>query len=54
VVDEDAEAGITRIKNELSKANIQVTRAHEEPYSLEDVFIGIVERSRNGNSAAEN
>jgi ABC-2 type transport system ATP-binding protein len=53
VVDEDAEAGITRITNELSQANIQVMRAHEEPYSLEDVFIGIVERSRNGNSAAE-
>jgi ABC-2 type transport system ATP-binding protein len=54
VVDEDAEAGITRIKNELAQANIEVMHAHEAPYSLEDVFIGIVERSRNGNSAAEN
>ena len=46
IVDEEAEAGIARITNQLQEAGIQVLRAEEESYSLEDVFIVVVEKAR--------
>ena len=46
VVDEDPEAGIARITGLLRAANIQVSRADEEAFSLEDVFIAEVARAR--------
>ena len=46
IVDEEASAGITRITQRLGEAGIQVLRAEEENYSLEDVFIVVVERAR--------
>ena len=51
IVDEEVDAGIRGLREQLNAASIQVTKAYEEPYSLEDVFIAIVEkmRKRNGN-----
>lgn len=51
IVDEDVETGIRNAREQLQGAGIQVLKAYEEPYSLEDVFIAIVEkmRKRNGN-----
>jgi ABC-type multidrug transport system, ATPase component len=51
IVDEEAEAGIRSLRQPLQAGGIRVLRAYEEPYSLEDVFIAIVEkmRKRNGN-----
>jgi len=53
IVDEDVETGIRTLREQLQAASIQVTKAYEEPYSLEDVFIAIVEkmRARNLNSS---
>ncbi len=51
IVDESVETGITGLREQLNAAGIQVLKAYEEPYSLEDVFISVVEkvRKRNGN-----
>lgn len=51
IVDEEVEAGIRGVRDQLNAAGIEVERAYEEPYSLEDVFITVVEkvRKRNGN-----
>lgn len=46
VVDEDPEAGIKRISELLQAASIRVSRAYEEAFSLEDVFIAEVARAR--------
>ena len=46
IVDEEVNAGIANITNELKQENIQVLRANEETYSLEDVFIVVVEKAR--------
>ena len=46
VSDEDPQTGIKRITELLQAANIGVSRAYEEPFSLEDVFIAEVERAR--------
>jgi ABC-2 type transport system ATP-binding protein len=46
VVDEDVESGISNLSRLLREGGIAVLRAYEETYSLEDVFIGIVERAR--------
>ncbi len=46
VVDEDPEAGIKRITEILLAANIRVSNAYEEAFSLEDVFIAEVARAR--------
>lgn len=50
IVDEEVEMGIRNVREQLQSAGIQVAMAHEEPYSLEDVFITVVEkvRKRNG------
>lgn len=51
IVDEEVASGIRSVREQLNAAGIQVLRAYEEPYSLEDVFITVVEkvRKRNGN-----
>jgi ABC-2 type transport system ATP-binding protein len=48
IVDESAEAGVRNITGRLGAAGIQVLKAHEESYSLEDVFIAVVEKAKNG------
>jgi ABC-2 type transport system ATP-binding protein len=53
IVDEDTETGIKNITSRLAAAGITVNRAHEEPYSLEDVFIAVVEQMRKEGRAAE-
>ncbi|HEV7893216.1 MAG TPA: ATP-binding cassette domain-containing protein [Pyrinomonadaceae bacterium] len=47
IVDEAADAGVRNITQRLGSANIQVLKAHEESYSLEDVFIAVVEKAKN-------
>ena len=51
IVDEEVELEIGRLRQQLQAAGVSVLKAYEEPYSLEDVFIAIVEkmRKRNGN-----
>ncbi|MBL8207260.1 MAG: ABC transporter ATP-binding protein [Blastocatellia bacterium] len=46
IVDEEASAELARITARLQAASIQVLRAEEETYSLEDVFIVVVEKAR--------
>ncbi|HEX4948076.1 MAG TPA: ATP-binding cassette domain-containing protein [Blastocatellia bacterium] len=46
IVDEEVAEGIAWITKRLSDAGIQVLRAEEENYSLEDVFIVVVEKAR--------
>lgn len=46
IVDEDADAGVRNITERLGGAGIHVLKAHEESYSLEDVFIAIVEKAK--------
>jgi ABC-2 type transport system ATP-binding protein len=53
IVDEDTETGIKDITNRLAAAGVTVNRAHEEPYSLEDVFIAVVEQLRREGKTAE-
>ena len=49
VVDADPSDEIAGLTKELNASNINVLRAYETPYSLEDVFISVVERARKGN-----
>ena len=53
VVDEDAATGIRRISERLTSEGINVSTAREQPYSLEDVFIAIVEKMRKEGKVAE-
>lgn len=54
IVDEDAATGIRRLTERLASEGIRVIRASEQPYSLEDVFIAVVEKMRKeGKSVAE-
>jgi drug efflux transport system ATP-binding protein len=54
IVDEDAKTGIRKLTDRLASAGIHVSRAGEQPYSLEDVFIAVVEKMRReGKSAVE-
>ena len=46
IVDEDVPTGIQNISARLASGGIQVLKAYEEPYSLEDVFIVVVEKAR--------
>lgn len=46
IVDQDVETGIRDVREQLNTTGIQVFRAYEEPYSLEDVFITVVEKVR--------
>jgi ABC-2 type transport system ATP-binding protein len=53
VVDEDADTGIRKLTNRLQSQGINVTRAREQTYSLEDVFIAVVEKMRREGKSAE-
>jgi ABC-2 type transport system ATP-binding protein len=46
VVDEDAETAVLGLTQRLEGAGIAVLRAYEQPFSLEDVFISVVEHAR--------
>ena len=46
IVDQDAEAGKRDTIAKLAAAAVQVRDAYEQPYSLEDVFIVMVEKAR--------
>ena len=46
VVDEQPQVEMVGLSKELGAANINVMRAYETPYSLEDVFISVVEKAR--------
>jgi len=52
ITDRTPEQGIRITSEELSSHGIRVLSAHEERFSLEDVFIGIVERARQQGKAA--
>ena len=53
IVDEDPQLGIKNISNKLTAAAIKVIEAHEEVYSLEDVFIAVVEQMRQQGKAVQ-
>jgi ABC-2 type transport system ATP-binding protein len=54
VTDEDAEPGQKRIAKKLEEDGIKVVSAREGQFSLEDVFISVVEQARQqGRVAAE-
>jgi ABC-2 type transport system ATP-binding protein len=53
IVDEDAATGVRNITERLTGQGIQVATAREQPYSLEDVFIAIVEKMRKQGKTAE-
>ena len=52
IVDEEEEAGVRRLTEMLKRAGVDVEKAYRERFSLEDVFIGIVERARREGKAA--
>ncbi len=53
IVDEDAATGIRNITARLKGEGIHVSSAREQPYSLEDVFIAVVEKMRKEGKVAE-
>jgi len=53
IVDEEAVTGARRITDRLEKQGINVSSAREQPYSLEDVFIAVVEQMRREGKSAE-
>lgn len=53
IVDEDAETGIRRITDTLLGDGIKVSKAREQSYSLEDVFIAVVEKLRKEGKSTE-
>jgi len=53
IVDEDAATGIRKITDKLTTEGIQVAKAREQPYELEDVFIAVVEKLRQEGKSAE-
>jgi ABC-2 type transport system ATP-binding protein len=46
IVDEEPVDGMRDLTRRLTSAGINVDRASEERYSLEDVFIAVVEKAR--------
>jgi ABC-2 type transport system ATP-binding protein len=46
VVDDDVDPAIRRLRDRLTGEGITVLKAYEEQYSLEDVFIAVVEKAR--------
>ncbi len=52
VVNEEPQAGIRRISQRLYGAGIQVAQARQERFSLEDVFIAVVEQARQNGKVA--
>jgi ABC-2 type transport system ATP-binding protein len=53
IVDEDPQTGIKNVTERLAAAGTNVAEAHEAPYSLEDVFIAVVEQMRQEGKTAE-
>ena len=53
IIDEDAQTGIRNITERLKREGINVSKAYEEDYSLEDVFIVVVEKARQQGLAAD-
>jgi ABC-2 type transport system ATP-binding protein len=54
IVDDDVETGKREIARKLEAAGLHIREAHEEHYSLEDVFIVVVEKAkRQGKAAAQ-
>jgi len=53
IVDEDPQTGIKNVTDRLTAAGIKVADAGEEPFSLEDVFIAVVEQMRKEGKTAE-
>jgi len=53
IVDESAEEGERRVTAALTKAGIRIEDVHEETYSLEDVFIAVVEKAREQGKVAK-
>ena len=53
IVDEDPPIGIRNITQTLATEGVHVMQAQEEPYSLEDVFIAVVEQMRKEGKTAE-
>ena len=54
LTDDDLEAAKRNTLDQLKAAAIQVRSIQEEPYSLEDVFIAVVEKARlQGKAASE-
>ncbi|MGQ0762808.1 MAG: ATP-binding cassette domain-containing protein [Acidobacteriota bacterium] len=46
IIDEEVEPGMRALNEELRANNIQIKKAYEETYSLEDVFIALVEKAK--------
>jgi ABC-2 type transport system ATP-binding protein len=53
VMEEDSEVAIKHVTEQLTSAGMHVMRADMVPYSLEDVFIAIVEKMRREGKSAE-
>src|SRR6266496_875786 len=53
IVDEDPATGIRNLTEKLTSKSIQVSKAREQSYSLEDVFIAVVEKMRKEGKSAE-
>jgi ABC-2 type transport system ATP-binding protein len=53
VVDEDEATAVRNVTERLRQERINVTRANQVPYSLEDVFIAVVEKMRKAGTRAE-
>jgi ABC-2 type transport system ATP-binding protein len=53
IVDEDPQTSIKNMTDQLAAAGINVARASEELFSLEDVFIAVVEQMRKEGKSAE-
>ena len=46
IIDEEVEPGVRALREELEANQIKVVKAYEETYSLEDVFIVLVEKAK--------
>jgi hypothetical protein len=54
ITDEDAEKGKQETTHKLAEKGVKVKSVREEKFSLEDVFISVVEKARRqGKGAAE-
>ncbi|HEY6333624.1 MAG TPA: ATP-binding cassette domain-containing protein [Blastocatellia bacterium] len=53
VIEDDSQTGIRRLTEWLTGDGINVVKAYEQPFSLEDVFIGVVEQARKEGKAIE-
>ena len=53
ITDEDTDSAIKHVTGRLAQENIHVARAAKVPYTLEDVFIAIVEKLRREGKSAE-